>query len=105
MTIGLYEPDDYDGEDTGDDRTRLVGKHTERECAHYRDEMARRLAFCQGLGVGREYLLLESAARRPALTGRQGKALPAAVPAGRLLPAPRTEDSAFSHSHEEDATQ
>ena len=101
----FYDSADYDGHDTGDDCTWLKGKHREKDCRYCRDEMARRLALYRGLGVAREYRLLTQAAHRPVLTGQRRMALPAPVPQSRLLPAPRTDDSALTDPNEEDVTQ
>ena len=69
------DPEEDDDEDTGDDRNRLRGRHTERECRYHRDETARREAFYQSLGAGREYRHLVSATNRE-LPRRDPKALP-----------------------------
>ena len=87
------DPENYDGHDTGDDCTRLKGKHTEEECRYYRDEMTRRDAHHSALGVGREYRRLRAAAR-----GRLHETRRTVASRRRLLPAP---DSSFHSSQEE----
>ena len=82
----LYDPDDHDGDDTGDDNARLVGRHTEAECRHYRDEMARRQAYSQALGVGREYRRLMAATR-----GELPEPACKALPVRKQLPTPKEE--------------
>ncbi|MEF8788273.1 MAG: hypothetical protein V5A84_04315 [Planctomycetota bacterium] len=77
----LYDPNDFDFSSEGDTRAFRTNRRSERECAYYRDEMARRSRHCRALGVGREYdLLVASTRRRP-------PALPApTVPEDRRLP-------------------
>ena len=95
----LHDPEDAD--EAGDGRPRLKGKHTERECRYYRDEMARREAHYRALGVGREYDLLMAATRRR-LPGPPRTALPGRIPEDRRLPAP-DDDSRLLSSEEEEA--
>jgi len=87
----LYDPEDFDPHETGDDNARIVGRHTEQECRYYRDEMARREAHYTALGVAKEYHALVAAVRRPALAAPRRKALPGLVPESRRLPAPGGE--------------
>ena len=99
----LYDPDDFDLDDTGDDRAYLVGQHTEAESRYYRDEMRRRQAHCEALGVGREFRELMDAQRK-ALPEPARKALPAPIPETRRLPAPKEDESNVSGPDEEEGT-
>ena len=89
----LFDPDDFDLDDAGDDRTHLVGQHTAAECRYYRDEMHRRQAHCKALGVGREFRELMNAQRK-ALPQPRRKALPAR----KLLAAPEQQPADDSDS-------
>ena len=93
----LCDPDDDDGDDTGDDNTRLVGRHTEAECRLYRGEMARREAYYQALGVGRQYRRLVAATR-----GELPEPARKALPLRKQLPAPKDEPPTGPDSREED---
>jgi hypothetical protein len=101
----LYDLDDYDGHDTGDDCNRLLGRHTEAECRYFREEMACREAHHTALGVAEEYHALVAAVRRPALGAPRRKALPGLVPESKRLPAGKSEESIVSNSNEEDVKQ
>jgi hypothetical protein len=94
----LYDDDDLDPSDTGDDRNRLVGRHSETNCRLHRDERYRREAAYTALGCGREYRHLMEAGRRRVLPPTERSALPAR----RQLPAPEDEDPTNPHSPEED---
>jgi hypothetical protein len=95
----LYEPDDY-GDDTGDDCTRLKGRHTEAECRYYREEMARRRAHAQALGVGRECALLSAAAHGRLPEPAAPTPLPEPVPESRRLPAPANDSPSLQTKEE-----
>ena len=99
----LYDPDDFDPHEEGDDRACLVGQHTEAESRYYRDEMLRRQAHCEALGVGREFRELMDAQRK-ALPAPRSKALPAPIPESRRLPAPKEDESNVSSPDEEEVT-
>ena len=80
----LYDGDDHDPDDDVGSRNRLMGRHTERECRFYRDEMRLRTAQYKVLGCGREYRQL-AGAQREALPEPARKAL---APR-RRLPGPK----------------
>ena len=82
----LYDPNDFDFNSEGDTRAFRTNRRSERECAYYRDEMARRSRHCRALGVGREYDLLVAAVR-----GRLPANATPTVPEGRRLPTARRE--------------
>lgn len=77
----------YGPKDRGfnEDCPGLKGKHTEKECSLFRDEMLRRELCCELLGVGDEFRLITGRERPVAPESRQKHCAP---PRGRMKRTP-----------------